>query len=280
METILTAVVIIGGVAAIAGLAIGIASRIFFVKENPLKAQLEASLPGANCGGCGYPGCAGFAQALVDGKADLGACSPGGSETLQKISALLGTTATAKEKEVARLACNGQNEHCGTRYRYEGVKTCAGANLLNGGPKACTFGCIGFGDCVVVCKFDAIEMGSDGLPHINEEKCTSCGLCVKACPKKILSLQTISRDVYLHCASTDTAKEVRGYCAVGCIGCGICAKKCPEGALTMKDNLPVWDWSKCTSCGICAEVCPRNIIFYKGMPGKEKTTPIATVAQV
>lgn len=271
METITTAIISIGGVAAAAGLAIGIASRAFFVKENPLKQQLEAALPGANCGGCGFPGCAGYAQALADGKADPTACSPGGSETLTKIATLLGKDAAVKEKESARLACYGQNEHCGTRYNYTGVRTCAGAALLNGGPKSCPFGCIGYGDCVSVCQFGAMEMGADGLPHINEDKCTACGLCIKACPKKILSLQTVSRGVFLHCSSTDPAKEVRAYCAVGCIGCGICAKKCPEGALTMKDNLPVWDWSKCTSCGICAEVCPKKIIFYKGVPGKEKS---------
>ncbi|MBL8029141.1 MAG: RnfABCDGE type electron transport complex subunit B [Fibrobacteres bacterium] len=271
METIFTAIIIVGGVAAISGLAIGIISRAFAVKENPLKAAIEECLPGANCGGCGYPGCAGYAQALADGKTtDTAACSPGGNATLKRIAELLGTDAVEKECEVARLACYGTNDHCGTRYKYDGIKTCAAANLLNGGPKSCPFGCIGFGDCTPVCKFDAIAMDSDGLPHVNEEKCTGCGKCVTACPKKILSLQKISRKVFLRCTSTDTGKEVREYCTVGCIGCGICAKKCPEGALTMKDNIPVWDWSKCTSCGICAEVCPRKIIFYQGKPGKEK----------
>ncbi len=274
-NTIIIAVLIIGGVAAIAALAIGVISKLFAIKENQLKLDIEASLPGANCGGCGFPGCAGYAQAVADGKAEPNECAPGGPDTVKKISALLGKEASIKETEIARLACYGQNNSCGTRYNYGGLKSCAAAALLNGGPKACPFGCMGFGDCVTVCQFDAMWMGEDGLPHFNEDKCTGCGMCVKACPKKLISLQVKSRSVFLRCSSTDGAKEVRSYCSVGCIGCGLCAKKCPEGALTMKDNLPVWDWTKCTSCGICAEVCPKKIIFFNGNPGKEKITATA-----
>ena len=265
MNPILIAIIILGSVALLSALLLGIASRVSHVNENPLIASVGEALPGVNCGGCGYPGCANYAKAIVDNNVEVTLCAPGGNEVIAKISALLGRAVVAKDAEVARLSCFGKPEFCAPRCDYQGIQTCRAANLQNGGQKKCLYGCLGFGDCVSVCPFGAMSM-VDGLPFIDEEKCTGCAICVRECPKKLLTLQNKKRQVYLHCASKEFGKVVKEACTVGCNGCSLCARKCPEKALTMVDNLPIWDWSKCTQCGLCAKVCPSRIIFLDGRP--------------
>jgi Na+-translocating ferredoxin:NAD+ oxidoreductase RNF subunit RnfB len=275
MEPVLTSITALGSLAACASLGLGIASKFLYVKENPLIAQVDESLPGTNCGGCGYPGCANYAKAIVEENADSTLCAPGGNDTIARIAQILGKEAVIKEPVVARVGCFGHNKACTDRCGYTGINSCGAAVLLNNGSKACLYGCLGYGDCVQSCLYDAIVMGKNGLPDIDEEKCTGCGKCVEACPKHIITLEEKKRRVILKCASKDPGKIVRKVCTIGCTGCTLCAKKCPEDALTMVDNLPIWDWNKCVNCEICSKECPRDCIFFDGkaIPKPKKAKP-------
>ena len=238
---------------------------------------------------CGSPGCAGFAERVVAGKAKVTDCIPGGTSVADLIGEIMGVEAGATESMVAVVRCAGDKDNAIDKYKYFGVKTCTASNIVGGGHKACQYGCVGFGDCVKVCSFDALHIGPGGLPVVNDENCTGCGLCVAACPKNIMDMIPASAQIYLACSSQDMGKDVSNVCKVGCNGCKVCVnpKNCPSGAITMNGNLPVVDYSiednlivpaakcapnsyidkikhrsrftidsKCNSCGDCVSVCP------------------------
>ncbi len=244
------------------GLGLAGAFRIFRLEEDPKIARLLEVLPGANCGTCGFAGCLGLAQALAAGKTPPSTCAPAGAEAQQKIAEILGAKIEAKKTRlVATLICNGGAAAL-NKLIYRGVKTCAGASIYHGGQKTCSYGCLGFGDCVRACKFGAMHMDSKtNLPVIIEEECTSCGLCIKACPKNILVLRPWQNKVYVMCNSTDKGAIVARYCKNGCIGCLKCEKVCPADAIHVRDNLALIDYAKCTQCGECVKVCPAKVIF-------------------
>ncbi len=252
----------LGGIGAVSAAMLAVASRAFHVDEDPRIERISEILPGANCGGCGFPGCAGFAKAIVEGRADLAGCAPGGNELAKKVAAILGLEATERVRLVARVRCGGTPAACGSRFVYKGVSSCKGAALLSeGGIKACPYGCDGLGDCVAACPFDAIHMGPDRLPIVDIEKCTACGKCVTACPKGVIALEVHAGRAVLHCHTRLPAKEVRKICTVGCISCKACVRACPYDALDWDQNLPVFDYAKCKSCGLCIDACKPGCLI-------------------
>lgn len=271
MNVILIAVISLGAIALISALVLYVASKKFAVHENPLIGEVAAVLPQANCGGCGYPGCAGLAGAIVkSGSLEGKFCPVGGQPVMEKVAAVMGLVAEASEPMVAVVRCNGT---CANRPRtnnYDGVKSCAIAAALYGGETGCSFGCLGCGDCTRACKFGAISMNPEtGLPEVDDDKCTACGACAKACPKNVIELRykgKKNRRVYVRCINKEKGAVAKKACAVACIGCGKCAKTCPFGAITVENNLAYIDYTKCKSCRKCVEVCPQGTIIDLNFP--------------
>ncbi len=256
---------IVAAIACLLGIVIVIIFKLFAVPTDERFEELLERLPGVNCGGCGYSGCAGYAEALAKGQdTDCTKCAPGGKDTVKELSAYLGMEAPAYVPKVARLACQGSCSHTSKRYEYTGSMSCASATNLFAGPNSCVYGCLGFGDCVATCEFGAMEI-KDGIVHINPDRCTACGCCVKACPKSLLSLMPKYTSLYrVACSNTDAGGRVRKVCDIGCIGCRKCQKACNYSAITMKESLAVIDAEKCVHCGACIGECPTHAIV-KGL---------------
>ena len=252
--------------------AIGIASAVilyivaqkFKVEEDPRIDTVESILPGANCGGCGKPGCRGFAEATVKATSLDGLfCPVGGAETMTKVAAALGMEVTVQTPQIAVVRCNGTCDHRQRTSQYDGYKSCAIEHSLYRGETDCTFGCLGCGDCVTACLFDAIHMDETGLPVVSEEKCVACGACVKACPRNLIDLIPYEQKITVKCRSTEKGKAVMAACEIGCIGCKKCEKNCPSDAIHVVDQRAEIDPAKCTGCGLCAENCPRKCIMIE-----------------
>jgi Na+-translocating ferredoxin:NAD+ oxidoreductase RNF subunit RnfB len=242
------------------GLLLGFFNKLFSVEVDPMVSKVREALPGANCGACGFPGCDGYAAAVAGRTTEVNRCSPGGKAVAEALAQLMGVNASA-EDVVAVLACQGAKEHAPAKGEYVGVKTCRAAKLSTGGTKLCAWGCLGYGDCVAVCQFDALHMGEDGLPHVDYDKCTGCGKCIAECPQQILKKVPKDRvGSMVICSNRNPIKPmVKKTCAVGCIKCEICVKNCPEKCITMVNGIPEVDYSKCTSCGVCVEKCPTKV---------------------
>ncbi len=260
MGPILNAVVAMGGLGLFLSAALGVAAKVFYVYVDPKIGEVADVLPGANCGGCGYAGCTDCAAAMVAGEAPANACKAGGDSVTQAVANILGVSAGAAEKEIARIFCRGAHGVAERKFIYKGVSDCRVAVLVSGGDKTCTYGCLGLGTCVANCPFGAMTMGDDGLPIVNESLCTGCGTCVSVCPRHIPKIIKESQKVATLCSSHDGGKIVKAICSVGCIGCGKCKKACPEKAITITKFLSIVDPEKCTGCGECFEKCPTGII--------------------
>ena len=257
--SVITAIIIVSVIGLLAGVGLCIASFFMEVPTDERVEKIREVLPGANCGGCGYSGCDAYAAALADGSAKPGACAPGGNEVTAKIAEILGVEATSDEKKAAFVACNGTCDNTERAFEYNGISTCAAANMYYSGDGNCKYGCLGYGDCTRTCRFSAISV-VNGKAVTNTEKCTGCGACVSVCPKRIISLLPVKRGAYISCSNKDKALAAKPVCKVSCIGCGLCARKCPSGAIEIKNNLPQIDYSKCTGCGECKAACPRKAI--------------------
>ncbi|MEW6040369.1 MAG: RnfABCDGE type electron transport complex subunit B [Elusimicrobiota bacterium] len=257
---ILDAVLTLGGLGFIFAAGLGIAGRVFSVKEDPTKRKILNILPRANCGACGFAGCSNYADLLVQGQAEINLCPVGKQEVVDKISAILGKEIARLEKKVAVIKCTAGDNECGKRFVYQGVKSCRAAVLVSGGNKGCEYGCLGFNDCATVCPFDAIVTISGKPPVVNGSKCTGCGICVKECPKNIIELVSEKSTVQILCSSLDKGKDTRSICKAGCFACNLCVKNCPENAITIVNNLAVIDFEKCNNCGKCVEKCPVKCI--------------------
>lgn len=247
---------LIGGAA---GALLTFAGKLFFVKTDETVEKITEALPGANCGGCGFAGCADYADAIASGKAKPNLCSPGGLEVNRKISGILGVAVEETEPMVAYVHCNGCNGAVMDKFVYAGTKSCIAAEKFYNGKSDCSFGCLGFGDCVNACDSGGIEI-RNGVAVINPSKCIACGKCVKACPNHLISMKKKSALMAVRCSSGDIGKITRAVCKNGCIGCGLCVKKCPEGAMALNNNHAEIDYNKCKSCGICADACPVKCI--------------------
>ena len=257
--TIVYAVLILGVIAVIFGLILAFAAKIFEVEVDPRLPQIQSALAGATCGGCGYPGCAGCAEAILNGKAPVTACAPAGADGAAKIAAIMGVEAAAGEKKVAHVICNG-GENCVKRFDYVGTPSCLAATKVAAGPTACLFGCLGFGECVAACQFDAIHINAKGVADVDKEKCTNCGACREACPRKIIVEVPYKQKVFVNCNNKDRGPAVTKVCANSCIACGMCERTCKKDAIHVVNNVAVIDYEKCVNCKMCAKACPKNAI--------------------
>ena len=247
----------------ILGYFLAMSSIKFKVDKDPKLEAIEDALPGANCGACGKPGCAGLAESIFKGESAYDACPPGGENSAKEIAKILGMEADAKkEKKVANIRCKGlTNDIAEEKFDYVGIESCLMSHKTAGGWKACGYGCLLLGDCVRSCPFDALKMTAEGYPFVDIDKCTACGLCVVACPRDIIEIIPIKKRAYtVDCMSKDKGPVVRKVCKVGCIGCGLCKKACKFEAIEVENFLAVIDQDKCKFCGKCIEVCPQKTI--------------------
>lgn len=250
----------LGGLGLLFGILLGYASKKFAIEVDPKIPAVRDALPGANCGGCGYPGCDACAKAMVEGEASPDACPVGGAEVAKNIGEILGISVEAGEKTVAFVKCKGTCDKSKEKFKYNGIMDCRQAAHTPGeGSKSCSYGCLGLGSCVEACAFDAIGI-VDGIAVVDEDKCTACGMCVKACPKNLIDLVPASKKVRVQCNSEDKGKDVRSYCEVGCIGCNICQRTCKFDAIKVTNNIAQVDYSKCTQCMECVNKCPTKVI--------------------
>lgn len=271
MNLILIAVVSLGSIGLVSAIVLYVASKKFAVYEDPRIGQVAEALPQANCGGCGYPGCSGFAAACVKaGSLEGKLCPVGGQATMEKVAAILGLEAVAAEPRVAVVRCNGTCANRPQLTEYDGVRSCAVAHSTYGGETGCTSGCLGCGDCAEACQFGGIRMNPEtGLPEVDEGLCTACGACAAACPRNIIELRPRgknNRRVYVECVNKDKGAVARKACAVACIGCGKCVKACPFDAVTVENNLAYIDPAKCKSCRKCEMECPQGTIVAVNFP--------------
>ncbi len=256
---IVYAVSLLGGLGLAFGLLLTLASKLFAVEVDERVGKVRECLGGANCGACGFAGCDAFAEAVVAGKAPADGCPPAGKAAASAIAEIMGVTIEEKERMIARVLCQGRPGVANTRYVYDGYKSCAIAANIAGGPKECRFACVGLGDCVDVCHFDAISI-VDGLARINPDACQSCGMCVDVCPRGVLKLLPVSSKVIVRCRNSDVARAARAVCMDACIGCSRCVKECKYGAIAVENGYARIDPAKCVRCGDCAAVCPCNCI--------------------
>ncbi len=260
--TILTALIALGSLTLLLAIMLIVANKKLYVYEDPRIDQVEDMLPHANCGACGYPGCRPFAEALVAGKILPGKCTVSSEEGRAKIADFLGVAMGAEEKQVARLACAGGTNVAINRANYKGIKSCQAAALVSGGGKGCFWGCLGHGDCEVVCDFDAITMNEFGLPIVDVDKCTACGDCVEVCPKNLFSLQPISHRLWINCKNLEHGDDILEECQVACTACGKCAMDAPGELITMVHNLPVINYSENHSTKVPIQRCPTGAIVW------------------
>ncbi len=280
---ILKSIATLGVVAAGAAIVLFFVAKKFKVDEDPRIEEVMDLLPGANCGGCGYPGCSGFAVALVQGadKGDISGlnCPPGGNDTMSEVGSYLGLEVEAAAPTTAVVRCGGSKANAPVKLDYDGPSKCALAHTLFSGENGCPNGCMGLGDCVTVCDFDAIAIDDEtGLPVVIPEKCTSCGACVKACPRNIIEIRPRGRKerrVWVACMNQEKGGIARKNCKAACIGCGKCYKACPEKiqAITIENNLAIIDAKKCIACGKCILECPTKAILATFEPVKPKPKP-------
>ena len=274
MNVVLITIITLGALGATAAIILYFVAQKFKVFEDPRIDQVEEALPAANCGGCGFPGCRAFAEAMVkaDDISDLN-CPVGGAETMAAAAAILGKEVAAVAPLVAVVRCNGTCENRPQTSTYDGATSCTIASSLYGGETDCSYGCLGLGECVDACQFDAMYMDEEtGLPVILEDKCVSCGACVDACPKNIIELRKKGpkgRRVYISCANEDKGAPAKKACAVACIACKKCVKECPFDAITVENNLAYIDDDKCKLCRKCVLVCPTNAIHEINFPPRK-----------
>ena len=260
-STVYITLIVLAGLGIVFGVALAIVAARFVVKVDPKVEQVRETLPGANCGACGFAGCMGYAEAVV-GNPDVAVsmCAPGKAAVAEKIAVITGKKAEKVEPKIDRVFCQGGTSLSQRKFIYTGVQDCTAAVLAAGGDKSCEYGCLGFGTCMRACQFGAITMSADNLPVIHPDKCTACGKCVAACPKQVIELAQASKAVVISCHSRDKGVDVKKKCQVGCIACGICVRTCPVDAIKLENNLARIDHNKCIVCGLCVKKCPTNAI--------------------
>lgn len=274
MKIILITLITIGLLALILAIILYIVAQKFKVEENPLLAEVLEFLPGANCGGCGYPGCSGFAEVCVNKNSLEGMfCPAGGNEVMKKVATVLGLTASEQLPKIAVLKCNGSTSVRPKLTNYDGVTTCAIAHATYGGETGCVYGCLGFGDCVKACSFNGLSMDKEtNLPIFDETICTTCASCVKTCPRNIIEIREKgknNRRIYIACQNQDKGAEAKKACAAACIACSKCVKICPSEAIHIINNYAYIDATKCKLCRKCTSECPTGAILEINFPPRK-----------
>lgn len=263
------AVLVLSVLGCLFGAILAVASRVFAVQKDPRLGEILDALPGANCGGCGFPGCAACAQAILEGSAPVNACPSCVGEKAARIAAVMGVEVQAVERRVAFVRCAGGNRASHKFEKYVGIDDCVAAMKISGnGFLDCSAGCLGLGSCVKACKFDAIHINENGVAEVDQNKCTHCMKCAEACPRHVIVDVPYAADILVPCASKEKGAVAKSNCAVSCISCKLCEKNCPNGAIHVEDNLAIIDYSKCTACGLCASKCPRKTIVNINDNGK------------
>jgi Na+-translocating ferredoxin:NAD+ oxidoreductase RNF subunit RnfB len=279
MNEIVTATIItISSVGIVSAIILYWASQKFKVFEDPRIDQVEESLPASNCGGCGYAGCRNFAEACVNSESlDKLFCPVGGNETMKKVADILGRTSTEKVKKIAVLRCNGSPANRNRTNIYDGAQNCTIVSNLYSGDTDCQYGCLGLGECVEVCNFEAIFMNPVTLlPEIIDDKCTACNKCVEVCPKNLLELRPLGpkgKRIYVSCLNEDKGAPAKKACVVACIGCGKCVKVCPHDAIVINNFLAYIDPIACKLCRKCVTECPTNSILELNFPARKISVP-------
>lgn len=260
MTEILIAAAVVGGVGIILAILLCIASVKFKVEVDEKEVAVRELLPGNNCGGCGYPGCDGLAAAIAKGEAPANACPVASADVAGKIGTVLGVEVEAAARMVAVVKCAGTCDEAKDLYEYVGPQDCAlAATSPNGGAKACSYGCLGFGNCAKACPYGAISLVK-GIAYVDKEKCRACKKCVAACPRHLIEMVTYDLDQVVRCNSHDKGKDVKAACNAGCIGCTLCVRNCPNEAIAMDNNVAHIDPAKCTNCKACVAKCPVKVI--------------------
>jgi Na+-translocating ferredoxin:NAD+ oxidoreductase RNF subunit RnfB len=271
MNLIISSIIVLGIIGLASAVILYFVAQKFKVEEDTRIDAVAELLPGANCGGCGYPGCRGFAEACVNAESlENMLCPVGGLPIMCKISEVLGQAVCQATPKIAVVRCNGSCANRPRTNKFDGAPNCKVAAQLYAGETGCSYGCFGYGDCVEACKFDAIVINPEtGLPVVNEDKCTACGACVKACPKKVIELRNKGpkgRRVFVSCVNKDKGGVARKACSAACIGCGKCQKVCPFGAIKVENNLAYIDFELCRSCRKCVNECPTGAIHDVNFP--------------
>ena len=260
MNAITVSTLCVGGIGFVSALALAVADKFLSVKEDPRIGQVADLLPGANCGGCGFAGCADYAKAIVTGGAELNCCAPGGAEVAGKIAKCLGRDAVDVVKKVAVVMCGGDSTSAVRRFAYNGINDCAAANSTGGGDKGCTYGCLGYGSCARACPAGAIEI-ANGIARVVKSRCIGCGKCATVCPRKLIKLVPASETVHVRCSSKDKGPAVKKVCAKGCIGCRLCTKLGDPGAFSADGFLCARDYSQpLTKADDVIAKCPGHCI--------------------
>ncbi len=266
MALIVACILMMALLGGLFGIGLAIAGKAFHVETDPRIEHVTEALPGINCGACGFPGCEGYASAIVAEGAPPNLCAPGGQDAALRIAHIMGMELDTEVQRVrAVVHCQGGPDRSPERFEYNGIADCHAAHTVQGGPKACEFGCLGFGTCVAACPFGAIAMGPDHIPVVDWDRCTGCGACVRACPRQLIELLPDTIPHYVACSNQDRAKEVKQVCKVGCIACWICVKFSPEGAVEKNGNLPRLTYTKEADYAAAMEKCPMHC-FVKVEP--------------
>jgi Na+-translocating ferredoxin:NAD+ oxidoreductase RNF subunit RnfB len=269
--TLIIAVATMGGLAFIFAGGLAFADKKLRVEENPLIAKVNDALPGANCGACGKAGCYDFAVNLVEGKIEVTGCPVGGNETAKQLAEIMGVEANNSIKYYPRILCKGGISEAATKMtHYYGPLSCTSMDLVSGGDKLCFYGCLGGGDCVEACPFDALFMNEDGIPELIEANCTGCKMCVKACPRNIIEMHPADRNVFVFCKNHDNPKQSKNVCSVACMGCGICARP-SDGGIVMENDLAVINYNKLDESKIPFDKCRTGAIGHLYENEKSKT---------
>jgi len=260
MQAFVITIVSITTIGIVCAVVLSVASRVFAVKIDERVKQMRELMPGANCGACGFSGCEGYASALAAGDVATNLCPPGGNELVKQLSSIMGTeSGEGIANKIAVIHCVGVIDKRHDKMDYEGIRTCKAAKLLFGGQSACSFGCIGYGDCVAICPSNAICL-EKCLARVNVRKCSGCELCVKACPYGLITIEDGPVAAAVMCNNTEKGAKLKDKCSAGCIGCKKCEKECPENAITVNDSLASIDYSKCNGCGKCIDICVKGCI--------------------
>lgn len=252
----------VGGIGGICGIALALAAKYLSVYEDPRIGEVTELLPGANCGGCGFAGCADYAKAVIVEGAAINLCSPGAKGVIDSLSKYLGVSAEAAERKVAMVLCGGDGEKAPKKFLYNGVADCKAAHAVGGGDKLCRYGCLGYASCSRVCPTGAIEITSGNIALVHPDKCIGCSACVKACPRSIIRMIPESRKIHVLCSSKDKGPAVKKACKVGCIGCTVCTKL-SDGAISMNGFLAVVDYTKPLDNEVVIEKCPGKCIIKR-----------------
>lgn len=260
-NVLLISVVAMGGLGIAFSLFLAIADRKLAVKEDPRVEAALRILPGINCGACGLPSCHAFAERVIEGKVSVSGCLAGGEEVATGLAKLLGVQVEKRERLIAVVLCKGGYAESAYTATYYGEKTCEAAHITGGG-KACIYGCLGYGDCVRACKFDAMAMNDNGLPVVFYDACVGCGKCAEACPRNIIEMHPESHKLFVYCKNRDKGAVARKVCKVACVACALCVKDCEvEGGIEIIDNLAVVNHEKCKSSDAATKRCPTKCIF-------------------